>query len=595
MQQQQQQQQGPGQEEDWWRRLQRQEQQQQQQQQQEQQQGQQQQLLRSAPCREQPPPAPPAVESVRDRVERQVSAALEARAAEDERRERLARPTTPRHARHASQLSQTSQDDAEVLAELELIRNLLAAEQANDLASISSAQGQILSNETLGADVPKVYSPPVQPGKRGPKVSERARALLRRASSLASRRSSGASSSSSTSAASEESESSSEESASEGAAREEPGLEEHEALALAGTAVEREFVERLCAMVQQSAGPSLRSRAPLVAGELEFWALAALRARRFRLLRARQLLLSYCGEPALQAHLALLSPGPFVVEREAQQRERVRALLRRGVVSLVGDARCKQGRGLLLVQQRHHEPRHFAATDVLAAIHLLVVHAVRRSPELQTLGFTIINDMTGVGLRNFDLNVPKLLASTVESKLPMRYGQLILVNPPAFFSVVFSVVQRFLSQKMRARIVKLCYDPRRHVLANPLNQFLRVENLPDTLGGNRQVDFERLAALVLPPEPPQPPPYLRAAAVPAHLAPPPQQQPLTDVFFVSQSSVQFVDAQDDPRFRSDESLRGERASSDDSPPPEPLAGADVGTRGSDSPRRAARTTYSAAV
>jgi hypothetical protein len=145
---------------------------------------------------------------------------------------------------------------------------------------------------------------------------------------------------------------------------------------------------------------------------------------------------------------------------------------------------------------------------------------------------------------------------------------------------------------MRARIVKLSYDPRRHVLANPLNQFLRVENLPDTLGGSRQVDFERLAALVLPPEPPEPPPYLRAAAVPAHLAPP-QPQPLTDVLFVAQSSVQFVDAQDDPRFRSDESLRGERASSDDSPPPEPLAGA--GTRGSDSPRRAARTAFSAAV
>jgi hypothetical protein len=100
----------------------------------------------------------------------------------------------------------------------------------------------------LGADVPKVYSPPVQPKKRGPKVSERERALLRRASSLASRRSSGASSSTSSSVASEE-ESSEDESASEAAAREEPGLEEHEALALAGTAVEREFVERLCAMV----------------------------------------------------------------------------------------------------------------------------------------------------------------------------------------------------------------------------------------------------------------------------------------------------------------------------------------------------------
>jgi hypothetical protein len=44
----------------------------------------------------------------------------------------LAQLTTPRHARHASQLSQ---DDAEVLAELELIRNLLAAEHANDLVA----------------------------------------------------------------------------------------------------------------------------------------------------------------------------------------------------------------------------------------------------------------------------------------------------------------------------------------------------------------------------------------------------------------------------------------------------------------------------
>jgi hypothetical protein len=196
--------------------------------------------------------------------------------------------------------------------------------------------------------------------------------------------------------------------------------------------------------------------------------------------------------------------------------------------------------------------------------------------------------MTGVGLRNLDLNVPKLLASTVESKLPMRYGQLILVNPPALFSVVLSavlsVVQRSLPESKDARAHRQAQlrpaPPRARQPAHPVSS-RGVDHLPDTLGDSRQVDFERLAALVLPPEPPEPPPYLRAAAVPAHLAPP-QPQPLTD--------VQVVDAQDDPRFRSDESLRGERASSDDSPPPEPLAGAGAGTRGSDSPRRAARTS-----
>mmetsp|Transcript_498 Transcript_498/g.1223 ORF Transcript_498/g.1223 Transcript_498/m.1223 type:complete len:870 (+) Transcript_498:214-2823(+) len=289
----------------------------------------------------------------------------------------------------------------------------------------------------------------------------------------------------------------------------EQGFTEEEMLTILGTEVEEDYIARFKVMLEQKLGADFFFEHDDLASNLDFWARACLRARRFRVARAVELMRRY---------------AECKVEIETQidsDKMRVRELLTSGVLCFLGGARCREGRGILVLRMGLHDPRKFQATDLLAAAHETIIHAIEKYPRLQAVGFTIINDMTGATSRNFDSKVPKLLSRTIESRLPLRYGRVIVVNPPSFFSAVFRVVSFFLSAKMRKRMIRVNYKPSEseegdvqtiesqngeggptdvaaEVHDTVLENYILKEHLPTFLGGNRVVDYAGFAMQLVP-------------------------------------------------------------------------------------------------
>lgn len=218
-----------------------------------------------------------------------------------------------------------------------------------------------------------------------------------------------------------------------------------------------------------------------ISKDLEFWALACLRCRRYRIGRALDLLRSYSN---LRGEL----------RQEPELAAQVESLLSRGVLTFLEDKTDVKGRGILMVSLAKHDPKAFSARTFLHGLHCLVEHALRSQPRYQVTGFVLINNMSGAAMSNFDTRIPRELSSTISSRLPFRYINLFIVNPPLFFAAIFRVVSVFLNAKMRARMQQLYVSKNE----NPLMAHVPEKHLPRTLGGDHKVDFQEVAKTAAP-------------------------------------------------------------------------------------------------
>jgi hypothetical protein len=211
--------------------------------------------------------------------------------------------------------------------------------------------------------------------------------------------------------------------------------------------------------------------------DLEFWSLACLRARRYRLRRAIDLLENYSQ---LRAEL----------RQERELAEKVSGLLSAGILTFLGgDKPDVRGRGIIMISLAKHDPKVYSARVFLHSLHSIVEHAIRTEPRFQVTGFVLINNMTGASMANFDTRIPREISGSISSRLPLRYTNLFIVNPPMFFAAVFRVVSVFLNSKMRARMRQLRVSEN----DNPLLEFIPEAHLVSQLGGGNEVDFDLVA------------------------------------------------------------------------------------------------------
>jgi hypothetical protein len=97
--------------------------------------------------------------------------------------------------------------------------------------------------------------------------------------------------------------------------------------------------------------------------------------------------------------------------------------------------------------------------------------------RFQRDGVALLADWTGFSISNFNPVVSKTILKVVQEVMPMRLKAIYVVNQPFMFSLVLSVVQVFMSHKLRQRL---------HILGDPakLRAYIDDGAIPKSLGGS---------------------------------------------------------------------------------------------------------------
>ena len=106
------------------------------------------------------------------------------------------------------------------------------------------------------------------------------------------------------------------------------------------------------------------------------------------------------------------------------------------------------GRAIIWVRLRHHDPKRSKAADMARLMLTVMLHALK-DPDVQRLGVTVINDMSGLKLKNMDPSAAKAIMMRVFPNLPIRVGRICIFNPPWFVGhIILPVFLTFMSKKV---------------------------------------------------------------------------------------------------------------------------------------------------
>lgn len=261
------------------------------------------------------------------------------------------------------------------------------------------------------------------------------------------------------------------------------GLNDEECAAFVGSYEENLVVNALMEKLPLEQFEALFEQDPEFRKEFRWWARACLRARRYRLERAVDLLSKYA---AWRKDIMLVSTN----------QSKLKAQLESGFCIFLEDARCVDGRAILLVRGQFHDPSKYKPQDVAVALHNVILYALRSDDLIQAQGFTILHDMTKLRYRNLDFGLFEQLSRCFNSTFPMRYGRLILYNPPFFFSAVYRIASIFLSKKMKERLLKVPKQ-KKHPAFVTLAKHVHQKDLPSYMGGGQELNSELFATSVI--------------------------------------------------------------------------------------------------
>ena len=195
---------------------------------------------------------------------------------------------------------------------------------------------------------------------------------------------------------------------------------------------------RLVDLLRQTASESGNHA---VADAHQFYLLACIRARKGNVSRAFALASNYVmwrssfGQDQLD-----LANSP-----KMQQQLASRLMFVSGIVD-------KNGRPILNIRSRNHNPTKFSASDTLRTLTFVLEWTLRTYPAAQTHGIAIINDMTGASFKNLDVRIPGVMHTAFANTLPVRLAAINLINPPFVLKAVIGIVTTLLSKKLKARI-----------------------------------------------------------------------------------------------------------------------------------------------
>ena len=204
----------------------------------------------------------------------------------------------------------------------------------------------------------------------------------------------------------------------------------------------------------------------------DFWALACLRARKYDIARALELLQSF---DLWRKRLQLL-------ERNFHTDDELRVLIERGVVEPTGQ-RDRVGHYILVLRMARADPKRFTPDDAIRNIYAALEYLYRRYPEAQSAGVAVLVDQRGASMKNMDTAVPRVLFKALANHMPCRFGGLYAVDPPLFMRMLLPVAKLLLKRKLRDRL---------HILRNveELATHFEPSELLTDFGGSRASEHD---------------------------------------------------------------------------------------------------------
>ena len=150
-------------------------------------------------------------------------------------------------------------------------------------------------------------------------------------------------------------------------------------------------------------------------------------------------------------------------------------------------------RGLIWIRLRYHNPKESKARDMARLVSNNMLHILAQDVDAQRYGLTIVNDMTGLGLKNLDPSIPKVLFGEVFPRLPIRIGRICIFNPPWIVGhVILPILMTFMSKKLRSRIIVVNSSK-----PEALHKHVPPSALPSALGGSYAFDEDKWAETMI--------------------------------------------------------------------------------------------------
>ncbi|XP_072003973.1 tyrosine-protein phosphatase non-receptor type 9 [Engystomops pustulosus] len=155
--------------------------------------------------------------------------------------------------------------------------------------------------------------------------------------------------------------------------------------------------------------------------------------------------------------------------------------------------RAPTGASIAIFTAKLHHPARKNSREVqhtvLQALFYLLDRTVE-SVDTQRNGLVFIYDMGGSQYSNFELELSKKILSLLRGAFPARLKKVLIVSPPVWFRVPYSIISLLLKEKLRERV---------HMVSmNELLEHLPPQCLPESLGGLLPWDPGSWNCLLLP-------------------------------------------------------------------------------------------------
>jgi hypothetical protein len=161
-----------------------------------------------------------------------------------------------------------------------------------------------------------------------------------------------------------------------------------------------------------------------------FWRLAALRARKYNIPRALEVLGSYLEwRKEYKIDEVTFDSTPQLLE-----------VLDQEAVYSAGN-RDRGGRYIITIRLARTNPGQHPVSHAIRVTHANVEYILRRFPDAQARGICVVNDMRGASFSNLDSRIPRTIIKAFSKTIPVRFGGAYLFHPLMIMRIIFPLVK----------------------------------------------------------------------------------------------------------------------------------------------------------